>query len=668
MKDKLKAISNNIRTLSIDAIQKANSGHPGLPLGMADVATVLFGEFLRFNPQNPDWINRDRFVLSGGHGSMLLYSLLHLFGFDVSLEDIKAFRQWGSKTPGHPEFRHTPGVETTTGPLGQGIANGVGMAIAEAHIAAAINTKKHNIINHRTYVFAGDGDMMEGLSHEACSLAGHLKLNKLIVFYDQNNITIDGNIDLACSDDVKKRFKSYGWRVLEIDGHCFKQVRKAIVKAKKEKERPSLIICKTTIGFGSPNKAGTNHVHGSPLGKEEVRLTKENLGSTTEDFYVNEEVREFCNLYIESKMLKYDRWLRKFDTFKKIEKERYKFLNVLINKEIDHSNLNPTNYKFPAAIATRAASEIVLNSIFAKIPGLIGGSADLTPSNNTMPKICETFTANKRNGRYIHYGIREHAMASVMNGLAVYGGIIPYGGTFLVFSDYMRPAVRMAALMGIQTIFIFTHDSIGLGEDGPTHQPVEHISSLSLIPNVVNFRPMDAYETVVGWKIALKRKNGPTNLILSRQNLTVYKRGKGGMNNVSGAEKGAYVILDDENFEAIIIASGSEVELAVEAKAILNQKGIKVRLISMPSKEIFEMQSRQYKEKIMPESIENRVFIEAGVTAVNRKYAGVKGVVIGIDKFGASAPYKKLYEEYGLNSSIVVKTVLDLIRKSKKSN
>ena len=659
-------IANNIRTLSMDAIQKANSGHPGLPLGMADVATVLFNDYLKFNPEKPDWINRDRFVLSGGHGSMLLYSLLHMYGYDVSMEDIKSFRQWGSKTPGHPEYLHTPGVETTTGPLGQGIANGVGLAIGETHLASQINSKNYKIINHRTYVFAGDGDLMEGISHEACSLAGHLKLNKLILFYDQNNITIDGNIDLSCGDNVKMRFESYGWYVQEIDGHNYKDISKAIKKALKQKKKPSIIVCKTTIGYGSPNKAGTSGVHGSPLGKEEVKLTKQNLDVSLDDFYVSERVKELCSEAIEAKRLKYDRWERKFENFKKFDRQKYDIAEVLLNKSINTGILKYGSFKFPVNIATRAASEIVLNKIFDKIPNLIGGSADLTPSNNTKPKECEIYNAKNHRGRYLHYGIREHAMASVMNGLAVYGGLIPYGGTFLVFSDYMRPAIRMAALMKIQTIFVFTHDSIGLGEDGPTHQPIEHLSSLSLIPNVVNFRPMDANETIAGWKTALKRTDGPTNLILSRQNLPVYKRGKGGLSSVAGAEKGAYVIMEDPDYEVIIIASGSEVEIAIDAKALLNEKGIKVRLISMPSKEIFEMQSEQYKKKILPENKMNRIAIEAGVTDLWWKYTGDKGRVIGIDKFGASAPYKTLYEKYGLTSAMVVKSVTDMLKSKDK--
>lgn len=665
MKIDYRQISNTIRGLSIDAIQKANSGHPGLPLGMADVATVLFNKYLKINPEEPEWISRDRFVLSGGHGSMLLYSLMHLYGFDVTLDDIKKFRQSNSKTAGHPEYGHIRGIETTTGPLGQGLANAVGLALAETHLAARINTERFKIINNRTYVFAGDGDLMEGISHEVCSLAGHHKLNKLIVFYDQNHITIDGSTELSCSDDIVKRFESYHWNVYEIDGHDFKQIDKAIKKARKSKSKPNLIVCKTTIGFGSPNKAGTSHVHGSPLGVEEVRLTKENLGISPEDFYVSQDIYEICKNSIAQKQLKFDRWDRKIEIFKNKEKEKFELLKALTVKNIPDNLFFNTKFKFPKTIATRSASEIVLNSIFYTVPNLFGGSADLTPSNNTKPKVCKIFNPKNRDGRYMHYGIREHAMAGIMNGISLYSGLIPYGGTFMVFSDYLRPSLRLAAMMKLQVINIFTHDSIGLGEDGPTHQPVEHLASLSLIPNVVNFRPMDAYETISAWKVALKRKDGPTNLILSRQNLTVYNRGKGGLNNNSGAEKGAYVAIEDADYKVIIIASGSEVEIAIDAKAILNEKGIRVRIVSMPSKELFRMQSDKYRNQIIPQDPILKVSIEAGITSIWNEFIGTEGIKFGIDEFGASGPYKELYRKYGLTADNISKQILNILKKSK---
>lgn len=662
MKHEYREIANCIRGLSIDAIQKANSGHPGLPLGMADIAAVLFKNFISFHPKKPDWLNRDRFVLSAGHGSMLLYSILHIFGYDLSIDEIKSFRQWGSMTAGHPEYGHAPGIETTTGPLGQGIGNAVGMAIGEAHISSVINTSKYPVIDHYTYVFAGDGDMMEGISHEVLSLAGHLKLNKLIVFFDYNSITIDGSVDLSSSDDAKLRFESYGWKVLEIDGHNFKQINKAIVKARKSKKKPVMIICKTTIGYGSPNKAGTSGVHGSPLGADEVKLTKKKLQIPPDDFYVSDIVRDLCAETIKNNIQKYDKWERMFEDFCTAKPEKYELLDKILNKKFDLGYLKPEKFRFPGSIATRTASQIVLNAIFDKIPNLIGGSADLTPSNNTKADNSEIFTAKNPEGRYLHYGVREHGMAAIMNGLSLYSGLIPYSGTFLVFSDYLRPSLRMAALMGIQSIFVFTHDSIGLGEDGPTHQPVEHINSLSLIPNVVNFRPMDAYETVIAWKVALARKNGPTNLILSRQNLPVYKRGRSGLTSALKAEKGAYVLTEDDRFDSIIIASGSEVEIALEAKKVLNQKGKKVRIVSMPSKELFDIQPYKYRDDVLPQNIEARVAIEAGNTALWYKYLGLNGISIGVEKFGASAPFKTLYENYGITVDNAVKSVLKLLK------
>ncbi len=671
MKNKeLKLIANTVRGLSIDAIQKANSGHPGLPMGMADVATVLFSEYLNFNPDDTHWINRDRFILSGGHGSMLLYSLLHLFGYDLSLDDIKDFRQWGSKTPGHPEYKHTPGIETTTGPLGQGLANGVGMAIAESHLSSLTGYKlkpkgkKSKLIDHYTYVFAGDGDMEEGISHEVCSLAGHLGLGKLIVFYDYNNITIDGKLSLSSNDNVRKRFEAYGWEVLDIDGHDYKSIKKGIDDALLIKDKPKIIITHTIIGYGSPNKAGTSGVHGSPLGLDEIKLTKENLGLPLKDFYVSKEVCKLTNTIVRKNKGVYAKWNTLYDNFVKKHKKKSRLLDEIINKEYDPGIFDWKRYDFPESIATRSASLIVLEKIFDSIPSLIGGSADLTPSNKTKTKNAVDFTKDSRKGKYIHYGIREHGMASIMNGIALYSGFIPYGGTFLVFSDYMRPAIRMAALMGIQTIFVFTHDSIGLGEDGPTHQPVEQISSLRLIPGLVNFRPMDAAETVIGWKVAVERKQGPTSLILSRQNLPVYLRKRGAFADASKAEKGGYVLTQDKNYQVILIASGSEVEIAVNAKKILNEKGIKVRVVSMPSQELFDLQTRAYQNSVLPVRFKSRIAIEAGSTATWLKYTGDNGRVIGLNHFGASAPYRELYEKYDITETHIVKTALEMIKKN----
>lgn len=667
-KKELRLVANTIRALSIDAIQKANSGHPGLPMGMADVASVLFSEYLKFNPKDPNWLNRDRFVLSGGHGSALLYSVLHLFGYDLSLGDLENFRQWDSKTPGHPEYGKTDGVETTTGPLGQGFANGVGMAIGETHLSSLMknkaNGKSDNIINHNTFVFVGDGDMEEGISHEVASLAGHFGLGKLVVFYDYNNITIDGDISLSSSDDVRKRFKAYGWEILEIDGHDYNQIREAIELSKLNKKQPTLVITKTTIGYGSPNKAGTSDVHGSPLGEEEIELTKANLGLCLEKFFVSDEVYKLTDKVVESREKKYNKWSQKFNEFKKNNKKKVKLLNKIANKEYDENIFDVTNFEFPEKIATRSASLIILNKIFNKIPSLIGGSADLTPSVKTKTKDVEVFNSKNRKGRYIHYGIRELGMAGIMNGLSLYSGYIPYGGTFMVFSDYFRPSLRMAALMGLQSIFVLTHDSIGLGEDGPTHQPIEQLASLRLIPNTVNFRPMDASETLIGWKVALKRKNGPTNLLLSRQNLPVYARKRGAFAQADKAENGGYVVTQDRQFQIILIASGSEVEIAVNAKKILNSKGIKVRVVSMPSQELFDQQSRTYQNSVLYPKCNLRIAVEAGHTSSWYKYVGEKGRVIGIDDFGASAPYQVLYEKFGITAENVAMNAIDMIKKS----
>ena len=657
--DLIKKTANTVRGLSIDAIQKANSGHPGLPMGMADVATVLFNEHLKFNPANPDWFDRDRFVLSGGHGSMLLYSLLHLYGYDLSIDDIKQFRQWHSKTPGHPEVQDTPGVETTTGPLGQGLANAVGMALAESIIAAKYNTDKE-IINHFTYVTAGDGDLEEGISHEVCSFAGHNKLGKLILLYDSNHITIDGKTDLTYSEDVKKRFEAYNWHISEIDGHNYEEINEAITKAKSETDKPSIIICKTTIGFGSPNKAGTSGVHGSPLGDEEIALTKENLGISSEKFFVPQEVYEFTKNTINKGAEAEKEWNNLFKTYKSENEAAAEELQNIIEGKLPEIKIK--EFEAGTKLATRASSGKVIEELAEQLPNLIGGSADLTPSNKTKAKSQTVYSPDNRWGNYIHYGIREFGMAAIMNGIALHGGLIPYGGTFFVFSDYMRSAMRMAALMGIRVIYVLTHDSIGLGEDGPTHQPVEHLSSLRAIPNMVNFRPMDANETAVAWKLALNRTDGPSTLVLTRQGLTTVKRNGRDFADISNAEKGAYAVSDDVDFDIIIMASGSEVELALEAKERLNKDGVEVRVVSFLSQELFDKQSDEYKKMILPDYADKRIAVEAGSSMSWYKYVGNKGKIIGIDTFGASAPFEKLYDEYGITADAIYNAAKEMLK------
>ncbi len=651
MTDILKITADTIRTLSMDAVQKANSGHPGLPMGMADVASVLFSDYLSFNPKNPLWLNRDRFVLSGGHGSMLIYSLLYLFGYELSLDDIKNFRQWGSKTPGHPELYETPGVETTTGPLGQGLANAVGMAVAETFLASKYNTEIE-IINHFTYVFAGDGDLQEGISHEVCSFAGHHKLNKLIVFYDSNHVTIDGFTKLSFTDDTEKRFQSYHWNVITIDGHNFSEIKEAIKAARNEKDKPTIIICKTVIGYGSPNKAGSSSVHGSPLGEEEIALTKENLGLSPEKFFVPDTVAKLKNTYIERGKKIEDEWNEKLNLYSKKYPEAFKELNDLLKKEF--VNVNFSSFEPHLKLATRQASGKVLEDISIKLPGLIGGSADLTPSNNTKTKNQTVYGTDNRSGNYIHYGVREFGMAAIMNGLALHGGLVPYGGTFLVFSDYMRPAIRMAALMRLQVIYVFTHDSIGLGEDGPTHQPVEQLAALRSIPGLVTLRPMDANETSIAWEIALNRKNGPSALVLTRQSLNTVERSVNKYADAINAKKGAYILSDDFDSDILLAASGSEVEIALKAKEILNQKGIEVRVVSVLSFEIFEQQTEAYKMSVFTEQHKHRIAIEAAVSMPWHKYIGEKGDIISINRFGASAPYEVLYEKLQITANQIV--------------
>ena len=654
----IKTIANTIRGLAIDGVSAANSGHPGMPLGMADVSAVLWSEFMNHNPNDTQWWNRDRFVLSAGHGSMLIYSLLHLYGYDLSVEDLKAFRKWGSKTPGHPENFVTQGIETTTGPLGQGVANAVGMALAEASLAGRYNKDGYEIIDHYTYVIAGDGCLQEGISHEACSFAGHNQLGKLIMLYDSNNITIDGPTHISYSEDVEKRFEAYGWQVIKINGHDYEQIREAIKEAKSEKSKPSIIICETVIGFGSPNRAGTSKAHGEPFPSEEIALTKEKLGLPIDkSFFVPEEIVNLRKITQEKGKEIQNQWNALWDNYKNKYSELAEELEKSMKGEISEKAFDIPTFGSEKAIATRSASGIVLNHIAQYIPQLMGGSADLTPSNNTLPAGEESFSPENLKGRYVRYGIREHGMAAIMNGLSLHGGILPYSGTFFVFSDYMRPAMRMSALMEQQVIYVLTHDSIGLGEDGPTHQPEAHLWAYRMIPNMCVVRPMDANETAEAWKIALKNKKTPTCLVLTRQNLPVYDREKLGWAKAEEAQKGGYVLYEDKDFEAIIIATGSEVELAIEAKLKLNEQGMKVRVVSMPSTNIFDNQPEDYQESVLPKNITRRVAVEAGVTLGWYKYVGTHGKVIGLDRFGASAPYKVLYQEFGITSDAIVEAV-----------
>ncbi len=658
-----------IRTLAIDGVQKANSGHPGMPMGMADAAYVLWTQFLRHNPKNPDWPDRDRFILSAGHGSMLLYSLLHLTGYDLPLEQLKLFRKWGSQTPGHPEYGLTPGVETTTGPLGQGFANGVGMAITEAFLAATFNRSGHEIVNHFTYAIVSDGDLMEGISHEAASLAGHLKLAKLIFLYDDNHISIDGSTDLAFTEDRMKRFEAYDWHTQQIDGHDCDAVAEAIKAAQAVTDKPSIIACRTTIGYGSPHKANTAGVHGSPLGPDEVRLTKEAYGwDPDREFYVPDEVLAHFRQAIEAGAEQEAGWKARLDTYAKAYPAEVQQFRRALSGELpegweDALPLFPAD---PKGMATRAASGKTLQAIAPILPTLIGGSADLAPSNNTYLKDYPEFGNDSFAGRNFHFGVREHGMVGILNGMALHGGVIPYGGTFLIFSDYCRPSIRLAALSHIPAIYVFTHDSIGLGEDGPTHQPVEHLAALRAIPNLTVIRPADANETVQAWKVALEHREGPVALVLTRQSLPVFDRSH--MADAANLAKGAYVLLDTDRIypDVIFIASGSEVQLAVEAYHKLTMQEFRVRVVSMPSWELFEKQPDEYRDSVLPPTVKARVAIEAGVPMGWERWVGSQGSVIGLDRFGASAPYKVIFEQLGFTADRVLLHALETIDKSKK--
>lgn len=642
--------------LAADAVQQANSGHPGLPLGAADIAYVIWSRFLKQNPSSPTWYNRDRFILSAGHGSALLYSMLHLFGYPLSLDEVKRFRQWGSKTPGHPEYEPEMGIEMTTGPLGQGLATSVGVALAEAILAARFNQPEFPVIDHYTYVLASDGDLMEGVSHEAASFAGQLGLGKLIVLYDDNHISIDGPTELSLDDDALGRFAAYHWHVQRVDGHNMAEIDAAIRNAQAVTDRPSIIACRTHIGFGSPRQDNSK-VHGSPLGDDDLAKTKQNFNWPVEPrFYIPEEVVSYLEQVKKTGVVQQAEWKTLFAGYKSAFPELAKQLELIMSGELP-VELDSAFPIFPPekALATRVASGKVLDAIAPKLPMLIGGSADLTPSNNTRPAGAEAIARGKFKGSYVHYGVREHGMGSIMNGLALHG-LRPYGGTFLIFSDYVRPAVRLSALMGLPVIYVFTHDSIGLGEDGPTHQPIEQVTSLRAIPNLLVIRPCDANETAAAWKTALENKTGPTALILSRQDLAIVSPTDG------SPAKGAYVLADAEGKAAqvVLLATGSEVGIALAARQQLAAEGIAARVVSMPCWELFDAQPEAYKASVIPAGLPC-VAVEAGVSLAWGKYLGGKGKVIGIDRFGASAPYKELFKQFGFTAENIVSAVKSLL-------
>ncbi|NOY73391.1 MAG: transketolase [Gammaproteobacteria bacterium] len=654
-------LANAIRALSMDAVQKANSGHPGAPMGMADIAEVLWNDFMQHNPANPDWADRDRFILSNGHGSMLIYSLLHLTGYDLSMDDLKQFRQMHSKTPGHPEYGYAPGVETTTGPLGQGITNGVGMALAEKVLAGQFNKDKHNIVDHFTYVFLGDGCLMEGISHEACSLAGTLGLGKLVAFWDDNGISIDGHVEGWFTDDTPKRFESYGWHVIaDVDGHDPEAIKKAVIEARSIHDKPSMICCKTVIGFGSPNKSGSHDCHGAALGDEEVQATRENLGWKYEPFVIPENISSGWSAKEKGAQAE-QAWNDKFAAYKAAYPElASEFERRIVGdlpsdwaqKSADF--INAVNVK-AEKIASRKASQNALNGYGPVLPELLGGSADLAGSNLTLWSGSKSISKNETDGNYIHYGVREFGMAAIMNGAALHGGFIPYGATFLMFSEYARNALRMAALMKVRSLFVFTHDSIGLGEDGPTHQGVEQTATLRYIPNMSVWRPADAVESAVSWQAAIERSDGPTSLIFSRQGLPHQERDNATLQNIS---RGGYTLLESEGTpEAIIIATGSEVGLAMDAAKVLIEKGRKIRVVSMPSTDVFDAQDESYKEQVLPNAVRARVAVEAGTADYWMKYVGFDGKVIGMTTFGESAPIDDLMKHFGFTVENVVEAV-----------
>ncbi|MBL0633526.1 transketolase [Aeromonas dhakensis] len=659
-----KELANAIRALSMDAVQKANSGHPGAPMGMADIAEVLWRSHLKHNPNNPKWADRDRFILSNGHGSMLLYSLLHLSGYDLSIDDLKNFRQLHSRTPGHPEYGYAPGVETTTGPLGQGITNAVGMAIAEKAMAEQFNQPGHDIVDHYTYAFMGDGCLMEGISHEACSLAGTLQLGKLIAFWDDNGISIDGHVEGWFTDDTVKRFEAYGWHVIPaVDGHSPEAINAAIEAAKAETGKPTLICCRTIIGYGSPNKSGSHDCHGSPLGNDEIAAARAFLKWDHAPFVIPADIATEWNGQEKGAKLESD-WAAKFAAYEAAhptlaaEFKRRTAGDLPANWAADSAKIIENLQANPAKIATRKASQNALEAFGKLLPEFMGGSADLAPSNLTMWSGSKSLTNDDASGNYIHYGVREFGMSAIMNGIALHGGFIPYGATFLMFMEYARNALRMAALMKQRSIFVYTHDSIGLGEDGPTHQPVEQIASLRLTPNMSTWRPCDQVESAIAWKHAIERTDGPTSLIFSRQNLAQMDRTA---QQLADTAKGGYVLKDCAGTpELILIATGSEVELAVAAYEQLTAKGRAVRVVSLPSTDVFDAQSAEYKESVLPMSVTKRVAIEAGIADYWYKYVGFGGKIIGMTTFGESAPAELLFKEFGFTVENVVATAESL--------
>jgi transketolase len=636
---------NTLRTLTIDAVQKANSGHPGMPMGMADAAFVLWSQFLKHSPRNPAWLDRDRFVLSAGHGSMLLYSLLHLTGYDLPLEELQAFRQWGSQTPGHPEWGDTQGVETTTGPLGQGFANGVGMALAERMLAEEFNRPGFEIVDHHTYGIVSDGDLMEGISHEAASLAGHLGLGKLIYLYDDNQITIEGRTDLTFSEDIRGRFEAYGWRVFSVDGHERAAVASAISQAKDVCDKPSLIMCRTHIGYGSPSKQDTAKVHGEPLGVEEVGLTKEALGWPVEaQFYIPDRVLERFRMAVSQGADAEEEWEERFGAYEGVFPElatewRRRMTGELPSgwpDELPHFGVED------GPVATRAVGGSVMAALAPVLPELVGGSADLHPSTKTYLSEFPAVRKGEYGGRNLHFGIREHAMGGIVSGMGLHGGFRPYGSTFLVFSDYMRPSIRLAALMRLPVIYVFTHDTVFVGEDGPTHQPVEHLASLRAIPGLTVIRPADAKETVGAWRALLEHRDGPVALLLSRQKVPVLAGTRG-----KDVAQGAYIVEESREPDVILLASGSEVALTVEAAKLLRADGVAVRVVSMPSWELFERQPESYRRRVLPPEVKARVAVEAAVPLGWERYVGLDGEIMGLNRFGASAPYQVLAEKFG---------------------
>ena len=657
----IKLIANTIRGLSMDGVQAANSGHPGMPMGMADVAAVLWGQYLKHNPENPDWADRDRFILSCGHGSMLIYSLLNLAGYDLPMEELKRFRQWGSKTAGHPEFGHTIGVETTTGPLGQGCANAVGMAIAEKMLQVRYNTDAQKIVDHYTYVLASEGEFEEGISHEIFSLAGNHGLGKLVVFYDQNFISIEGDTHMTYTDDVAKRMEAYDWHVQEIDGHNTAEIAAAIEAAQAETEKPSVIICNTKIGFGSPNKEGSHDCHGAPLGEDEVLLTKKNLGISEEKFFVPQEVRDAFAARLDEMKKSEAEWTATFDAWTAANADLSKDWKAAMNGDLPNLDGKLPEFEAGSSMATRASSGKVINALAKEIPYLVGGSADLAPSNNTYMAGLGDIGKDAWEGRNFHFGVRELGMGGIMNGVQLHGGFRIFGGTFLVFADYVRPTARMAALMGIPVIYVFTHDSFCVGEDGPTHQPIETIASLRMIPNMTVLRPCDANEVVESWKAALENKSGPTALCLTRQNLPTIDRSV--FPAAELVKKGAYTLWQsgEGTPELLMIATGSEVEITLAAAQQLGDEGKNVRVVSMPSRELFEKQSEEYKESVLPDACDNRMSVEAGTSFGWERYVGRKGTMISKDDFGASAPYTVLLKEFGFTTEDVYEKAVALL-------